>query len=111
MVNSSLLNVCNDPSSSNITLSYWRIVHGGGGRVEAALTLLFIAVGLPWNILVVITILKQKLYKRPSNLILLNLAITDILLLLFTVPIYAATGITSEYFNLGKSDKVRCEFC
>ena len=41
---------------------------------------------------------------------LLNLVISDILALLFTLPIYAATGLTSEYFNLGTSDKVRCEF-
>lgn len=31
--------------------------------------------------------------------------------MLFTLPVYAATGLTSEYFNLGRSDWVKCHFC
>lgn len=111
MNSSLLLTVCNDPSSINVTSRYWQVLHAGGGRIEAGFLLFIIAIGLPWNILVVIAILRQKLYQQPSILLLLNLSIADILTLLFSYPIAAATAIASEFFSLGTNDKIKCQFC
>ena len=72
--------------------------------------LLYVAVGLPWNILVSATILKLKLHSQPSILLLLNLVITDCLLLLFELPVRVISGLSQSYV-FGSTDHIKCEFC
>ena len=72
--------------------------------------LLFLAVGLPWNVMVVITILKKRLYHQPAIMLLLNLVMTDILMLSIDLPIITVTGIAGEYL-FGNTDMRRCRFC
>ncbi len=71
--------------------------------------MLYLLVGLPWNLLVMGIIVKQRLYQQPTILLLLNLVVTDCLILL-TLAVKVITGIAGE-FVLGDSDHVRCEVC
>ena len=80
------------------------------GLVTAVFFLLFLVIGLPWNLLVVVTIVKQKLYTQPTIILLLSLVITDLLLLVFHLPLVMVTGFSGEYV-FGSSDSVRCSVC
>ncbi len=71
--------------------------------------MLFMLVGLPWNLLVMGIIVKQRLYQQPTIILLLNLVVTDFLTLL-TLAVTTSTGIAGE-FALGRSDQVKCEIC
>ena len=104
-------NICTDPSSNTITHQYWEL--DGElvlyGQITAAFFVLYAAIGPPWNILVIITILRKKLYLQPTIMLLLDLALTDIL---FEIPMVMVitTGIAGEYV-FGNSDNVRCIVC
>ena len=99
-------------SSKSVTEEYWVLEdkYRVNGQVTAAFMLLFLAVGLPWNVMVVITVLKKRLYHQPAILLLLNLVVTDILMSLIRLPIIAVTGIAGEYL-FGSTDMIHCWFC
>ena len=103
---------CSNASSDGITESYWSLEGENAitGYVTANFLLLYILVGMPWNILVLVTIVKEKLYDQPSIILLLNLTIIDILFLLFSTPASLAVGYAGE-FILGSSDFWRCRIC
>ena len=96
---------CSNASSDGVTESYWSLEgeNAINGYVTASFLLVFILVGVPWNILVMVTIVKEQLYDQPSIILLLNLTITDILFLLFSTPASIAVGYAGE-FILGSSD-------
>ena len=51
--------------------------------------LLFVVVGLPWNLLVIVTIVRQRLYTQPTILLLLlNLTIPNFLYLPCIYPLF-----------------------
>ena len=104
-------NVCTDPSSNTITHQYWELDGELAlfDQITAAFFVLYAAIGLPWNIFVIITILRKKLYLQPTIMLLLDLALTDILLEIPMVKIIT-TGIAGEYV-FGNSDNVRCLVC
>ena len=58
----------------------------------------------------IVTIVKQKLYTQPTIILLLNLVITDLVLLVFVIPVIIVTGIAGEHI-FGDSDNVRCQTC
>ena len=105
-------NFCMNLSSSGVTEEYWTLEDRFivNGQVTAAFMLLYITVGLHWKFLVVITVIKEKLYYQPTILFLLNLAIIDILQLLLVLPTITVTGVAGEYI-IGSSDLVRCQIC
>ena len=76
---------------------------------QAVIFLLFLVVGLPWNFLVIIITVKERLYKQPTIILLLNLVVTDFLALLFRTS-RIVTGFAGK-FILGGSDQVSCEIC
>ena len=78
--------------------------------MTAAIVLLFIVVGLPWNIMVVITAVKKRLYHQPTIMLLLNLVVTDILMILIYFPIVTVTWIAGKYI-FGSTDMMRCQTC
>ena len=103
---------CLNLSSNDLTEEYWTLdsslkIHG---QVSATLFLFTILIGLPWNLLVVITILWKRLYRTPTIMLLLNLAMTDILFLVIFMPLLTVTGIAGEYI-LGRTDMERCQTC
>ena len=56
--------------------------------------LLFVLIGLPWKAVVIGIILKKKIYSHPSVMLMLNLAITSLLL---CVPITIIFGFGGPY--------------
>ena len=111
MDSASNVSLCANASCSSITDSAWRLEgeYRVGGLLSAAFLIFFVTIGLPWNLMVVVTIVKQSLYREPTNILLLNLALSDILLLLLAI-LNVITGLTGE-FLYGSSDHVRCEVC
>ena len=107
--------VSTDLSSDSVTAIVWSLKEHGKGHVDnvntvAAFSMLFLTLGLPWNLLVLATILKKRLYRQPAVLLLFNLALTDFLVCLLVFPFSIASGIAGE-FVFGGSDKIRCQVC
>ena len=106
----SLEDFCVNASIENITEEWWQVEDKLAGYITAAILLLFLVVGLPWNLMLIVTIFKRKLYHRPTLLLLLNLATIDTLWLVLLTPLQVLTAIKGEFF-LGDSDSVRCSVC
>ena len=77
--------------------------------VVAVFQLIFLVVGIPSNILVIAAILKNKLLSHPTHLLLLNLAVSDILVCVLVMPFNIVTALAGR-FIIGSSDYVRCQF-
>ena len=95
-----------------ITTSYWRVNPDltALGIITGSVMLVFFLIGLPSNILIIISIILQKLYRQPTHLLLLSLALADILMCLLVMPFIIISGIAGE-FVLGESDYARCKVC
>ena len=105
-------NVCASASSSSLTPEFWslegeQITHG---LVIAVYLVLCELLGLPWNILVLVTIIKEKLWRQPNIILLVNQIVADLFILLFPTPLLITTGFAGE-FILGSSDEERCDSC
>lgn len=106
-------NISRDANESN---KLWRInnnqnpAHKTSAEVTAAFLLLIAVLALPGNLLLAGVILKEKLFKQPTILLLLNLAITDLLQIFLILPFQIATGIQGE-FIAGQSDYQKCIAC
>ena len=83
-------------------------VQNGYGCAAAALMILLL--GTPWNTFVVLTIIWKKLYKTPSVIPMLNLAISNLMVCLLILPFIIISGFSTE-FLFGSSDYVRCKVC
>ena len=77
--------------------------------VSAALIVLFV-IGVPWNLIVIVIILKKHLYHNPSVLLLLNITVTDLMVCLVIKPMLIVPGLAGD-FIFGNSDSVRCQVC
>jgi len=116
MVNSTMEYSCFDHSGlsyNSVTPDYW--VSSGKAYEHLALTsaignLFFMIVGIPCNLLIIVSILWQHLYKSPTYVLLLNLAVVDLCLCVFIMPFAVISGIAGE-FIFGGSDIVRCRVC
>ena len=107
---SEYLSVCANASDSNVTRDLWSVEDKTSGFVAAVFVLLFLVIGLPWNLLVLVAIVKERLYTQPTVILLLSLLLTDIISLLLTHPLFIVTGFQGEYI-IGNSDQVRCSTC
>ena len=100
-------------SSNSVTKDYWDS-NGDDARYHALatalLTLCFILVGLPNNLLIVVSIWRQHLYREPTYILLLNLALIDLLLCFFLMPSPVVSGLAGE-FVFGRNDVTRCKVC
>ncbi len=108
---------CFDPnlSRNSVTPEYWEIhsisnAYSNNALGTAIVMLLFFVVGVPGNVLVIVSIIKEKLYKQATHTLLLNLAISDLLVCLLFMPFVIVTGFAGE-FIFGSTDYVRCQFC
>ena len=111
MENSSYSFLCENVSDDTVTDGFKLFEELQSHNVALAVVyLLFLVVGLPLNLLVVVTIVKEKLYTQPTIILLLNLVLTDLLVLLLVTPFVVVTGLAGEYV-FGGSDRVRCEVC
>jgi len=104
--------LCRNTSRNTLTEHAWTLHDEDevNGTVTGLVLLAVILVGLTWNVLVLVTILKEKLYVRPSIVLLMSLVSTDILALLYPAPLLVVTGLAGE-FIFGSSDNIRCKVC
>lgn len=77
---------------------------------SATFTLIFFLISTPSNILIIVSIIWQRLYKEPTHLLLLNLAISDLLFSILVMPFTIVAGVAGEYI-FGSSDYTRCKMC
>lgn len=114
--NSTLSNVysCYDViwSNNSITPELWDIPDGErlAALNTAIFTLFFISVGLPGNALIIGSILYQRLYREPTLILLLNLAVADFLVCALVMPFTVLSGFAGG-FVLGGTDSTRCKWC
>ena len=101
-------------SRNNATELAWTLQVGDGNRqsviVVAVFQFIFLVVGIPSNILVIAAILKNKLLSQPTHLLLLNLAVSDLLVCVLVMPFNIVTALAGR-FIIGSTDYVRCQFC
>lgn len=115
MTNATLLQYsCLDKNLSHhqVTPEYWTVSPRLQplGFATGSVMLIFFVIGLPSNIMIITSILQQKLFKQPTHLLLLSLACTDLLLCLLVMPIIGISGFAGG-FVLGGSDHTRCKIC
>ena len=109
---SCFINVSNDSLSE----SAWMIERHqdfddtGNGYAISAILILFLLLGLSWNIYIIYAIIKKRLYSQPIIMLMLNLAITNLLLCILVMPFNIVSGIAGEYV-FGENDLVRCRVC
>lgn len=101
-------------SSSNLTdVDFWKITEEQeiGAIIAGVLIFIFFLVGTSWNLFILITYLvKHHLLKEPGNILLFNVAITDLLICLTTMVFSYVTAFGQE-FIFGSDDKTRCILC
>ena len=107
---------CSDPELSRVNVSehLWMIKsegiqHESSITAMAAVQLLYVLVGLPWNSVVAVTILVKQLFKDPSYVLLLSLVFSDLLVCGF-IPFNILSGLHRAY-TFGNSDYTRCHLC
>ena len=105
-----------NPSMENVTQVVCTLDHPNASKgIEngywcAAAALFILLCGTPLNVFVIVTILWKRLYKNTSVILMLNLAISNLLVCLLILPFIVVSGYSSE-FAFGSSDYVRCIFC
>ena len=78
--------------------------------VSATVTLCFVLVGVPSNLLIIVSILWQHLYRQPTYILLLNLAIVALLMCVLVMPFTVISGFAGG-FIFGDTDIIRCRVC
>ena len=108
---------CNDAnlSRNSVTPEYWETssisdAYSANATATAVIMLLLLLVGLPANLILIISIIHQRLYKEATHILLLNLAISDLLVCLLVMPFTIVAGFAGEYI-FGNSDYTRCQAC
>lgn len=108
---------CFDPnlSRNSVSAEFWDIqgistAYANNAICTAVVVLLFLIIGLPSNIIIIASIIQQKLYQQTTHILLLNLAISDVLVCLLVLPPIMVTGFAGGYI-FGDSDYTRCQVC
>ena len=104
--------LCEDPSVSNVS-DFWKLdgIELISGQVAAAFLILFLLIGLPLNLTAMVVILKKRLYKQPSLLLMFNLMLSDLIVIVLVIPVQLSTAISGEFLYLAKSDRSKCRLC
>ena len=86
--------------------------NGSSVRITMSVFLiLFVVIATPCNILVIGSIVKQRLFKQPTILLFLNLLVANTLFcIIHLVPFGIVTSVAGEYI-LGSTDFIRCCAC
>ena len=63
---------------------------------------MFVALGTPWNAVVLASIIKNRHFKDATYILLMNLVIADLLVCLLVLPFNIVSGIAQE-FTIGQS--------
>ncbi len=103
---------CSNFSRDNISASIWSMsdVNIPLGYAMSSLLIIFILIGVPWNISIVAIIFKKHLYEQPTYMMLLSLTLINLLYSVLCIPFIIIAQFIRE-FPLGNSDYVRCQVC
>ncbi len=103
---------CSNRSQESVTTELWVLSDDQQPYAYsvAAVLLIYILVGVPWNIMVLVIILKKRLYVQPTYMLLFNLSCTDLLNCLLQMPLGIVSALAGE-FIFGDSDYIRCINC
>jgi len=82
-----------------------------GALATSVILVSFMVLGVPWNAIVLGTLIKDRFYKEPSSFLLFNLTLVDLLTCILVMPILAAPGLGGGRFTLGRSDYQLCVTC
>ncbi len=102
-------------SRTNVTVEYWD-THGInmdyriGSFITGIVMAIFVLIGLPANVILIFGLVYKRLYKDPTHILLLNLAISDFLVCLLVMPPTIVSGAAGG-FIFGRSDYTRCQIC
>ena len=92
---------------------YWKYDDSSAAQsIRAMVVCQFIIsiIGTVWNLIILATILKNKLLQDPTYILVLNLVISDLLLCGLILPFNIQSSLNRE-FSLGQSDYARCQSC
>ena len=80
------------------------------GYVYATVALIFFAVGVPLNVLVMIVIFGRRLCKSVPLILMLNLTVSNLATCILILPFIIVSGYSTEYI-FGSTDYIRCKVC
>jgi hypothetical protein len=95
---------------AELTEEFWELRQKDAIHLEITLLVIIYITGVPLNAWIIARIVKKKLHTEPTYMLLLNLAVTDLLVCL--IPVFLNIifqGI--KMFSFGGSDYVRCQVC
>ena len=104
-----------DLSRTSVNESVWTLeaedrAHLDSVRSIAAFQIIYVVLGVPWNLVVIGVILVNKLFSKPTHLLLLSLAVSDLLICICVMPFNIITALAGRFF-IGSSDYARCQVC
>lgn len=99
-----------DLNATGVTRERWVTTDREGGLATAIVLIVYVLLGLPLNLLIICSMLWKKLYVLPAHILLLNLALNDLLMCAYYLPINIVSGIAGE-FIFGGNDVTRCHVC
>ena len=112
-MNSTTITSCYSSRLSNVsTPELWSIPNETvpAALTTAVFTSAFIVVGVPCNLLILVSIVWQHLYTEPAHILLINLAVADFLICVLVMPFTVLSGFAGG-FILGDNDSTRCRWC
>ena len=99
-----------DLNPDNVTAARWQTSDRESGLGTGVILLLYMLVGVPFNMLVIVKMLWKRLYRQPAHVLMLNLAVSDLLMCVLYLPINITSALAGE-FIFGSNDVMRCHVC
>ncbi len=99
-----------DLNSTHVTPQRWMTSDEQSGMATAIVLLIYVLIGLPLNLFIVVSMLWKKLYRQPAHILLLNLALNEFFMCATYLPINIISGFAGEYI-FGSNDIQRCHVC
>lgn len=93
------------------TPEYWEIeLNTPEDYAVVVIYLVIFFTGVPLNVLIISRIIYKRLYKQPTFILLLNLAVCDLLICLVPILFNIITEFMGMY-SFGPTDYIRCNVC
>lgn len=99
-----------DLSSTGITPARWQTPDSNSSLATAIVLLIYLLLGIPSSLFIIIGIVWKKLYRQPTHVLLLSLALNDLLMCTTYIPINIVSAFAGE-FIFGGTDVTRCHVC
>ena len=99
-----------DLSSTEVTPERWTTPDSESSLATGIVLLIYIILGIPLSLFLIISILYKKLYKQPTHIVFLALIFNDLFICLTYIPINIISAFAGE-FIFGNDDVTRCHVC